>query len=232
MDLSVIIPTLNEESYIRQCMESIRNQDYDGKYEVIIGDGVSTDRTVSIAEALGAKIVVEKKPTISAGRQKACEKARGRLILSSDADVNAPSDWLSTIENTFTDGVAGAHGNTIPYDGSRMDYLTCKYLMPLYSQAMVLMNIPSPAGSNLAFTRKDFEACGGFNTDLVTGEDVDLVRRLRAHGRFVFNPNAVVYVSMRRVKQWGRMKYLAYHTTNAIRMHTTGTSHNTYEPVR
>ena len=55
MDISVIIPTYNEEKYVGTCLRSLSNQDYQGKYEIIISDGSSTDRTVEIARRYGAQ---------------------------------------------------------------------------------------------------------------------------------------------------------------------------------
>jgi glycosyltransferase involved in cell wall biosynthesis len=48
--LSVVIPTYNSERTLRECLESIKNQDYPkNKIEIIIADGGSTDRTMEIA---------------------------------------------------------------------------------------------------------------------------------------------------------------------------------------
>ena len=46
--VSVIIPCRNEENYIVQNINSILNQDYNGKIEVLVVDGMSTDKTRSL----------------------------------------------------------------------------------------------------------------------------------------------------------------------------------------
>jgi glycosyltransferase involved in cell wall biosynthesis len=46
-DLSIIIPTLNEEEYLPALLESIFNQEYNYNFEVIIVDGHSDDKTLS-----------------------------------------------------------------------------------------------------------------------------------------------------------------------------------------
>jgi glycosyltransferase involved in cell wall biosynthesis len=56
LDLSVIILTYNEEIHIRRCIENIRSIAKD----VFIVDSFSTDRTVDIAESLGAKVYQNK----------------------------------------------------------------------------------------------------------------------------------------------------------------------------
>jgi glycosyltransferase involved in cell wall biosynthesis len=62
MKVSVIIPTYNEENYIKNCILALRNQDYKGEYEIIVSDGNSKDNTVKIAKKFADKVVVcEKK---------------------------------------------------------------------------------------------------------------------------------------------------------------------------
>ncbi|MEN8810215.1 MAG: glycosyltransferase family 2 protein [Flavobacteriales bacterium] len=51
--VSVIIPCRNEENYIVQNINSILNQDYNGKIEVLVVDGMSTDKTRSLVNEFG-----------------------------------------------------------------------------------------------------------------------------------------------------------------------------------
>lgn len=231
MDITVIIPTYNEEKYIGSCLDSLNKQDYNGSYEIIVGDGNSTDKTHAICAEYGAKVVIEPKPTISAGRQKACEFAKGRIIVSTDADAKAPKEWLESITSNFNGNVA-LYGNIIPYDGSKYEQWVCKHVMSKYMQFMDAIGKPVPAGSNLAFKRKAFENVGGWNKELITAEDLDLVRKLKTQGTVSYNPSGEVYVSLRRVKKWGYLNYVSFHVSNAIKYHTTGKSHNTYERIR
>ena len=231
MDISIIIPTLNEEKYLPKCLDSIAKQDYSGSYEVILGDGCSKDRTLKIAKEYGAKVVTEPKKTISAGRQKACEKAKGRIIVSTDADIIAPKDWLTKADKAL-EGCVGGFGYIVPYDGNGLETWMCKHVMDRWMWGMSAIRMPVPAGSNLYFQRKAFEKAGGFNTDLVTAEDLDLVTRLMKQGKVSYNPDSVVYVSLRRVQDWGYARYVLFHTTNAIKWHSTGKSHGEYGAVR
>jgi glycosyltransferase involved in cell wall biosynthesis len=49
-ELSVIIPTLNEEHYLHYLLESLSREDIPQKLQVIVVDGNSTDRTIDIAK--------------------------------------------------------------------------------------------------------------------------------------------------------------------------------------
>lgn len=58
--VSIIIPVRNEERYIKDCIESIINFDYNKEYlEVLFVDGMSEDKTVEIIESY-----IEKHPNI------------------------------------------------------------------------------------------------------------------------------------------------------------------------
>jgi glycosyltransferase involved in cell wall biosynthesis len=55
--VSVIVPAFNEATRIGACVESIRNQRFDGELEVIVPDGCSSDRTGDLAREAGATVV-------------------------------------------------------------------------------------------------------------------------------------------------------------------------------
>lgn len=54
-NVSVIIPCLNEEDFIVDAVNSVLEQEYDGEIELIVVDGMSTDRTVELVNAMAAK---------------------------------------------------------------------------------------------------------------------------------------------------------------------------------
>ncbi len=53
--VDILISTFNEETHLPRCLEEVLGQDYDGELRVILADGGSTDRTVSIAEEFAAR---------------------------------------------------------------------------------------------------------------------------------------------------------------------------------
>lgn len=83
MKLSVAITTFNEEDNIRECLQSIK----DIADEIIIVDGSSTDKTVEIAQSLGAKVIVlENQKNFHINKQKSFDLCKGEWILYLDAD--------------------------------------------------------------------------------------------------------------------------------------------------
>ncbi|MGC8568356.1 MAG: glycosyltransferase family 2 protein [Candidatus Micrarchaeia archaeon] len=92
--ISVVIPTLNEEGNIGEAIKEVKKEleRYGYRYEIIVVDGHSTDKTVEIAKSLGAKILYDSVGKGSALR-KGMEKAKGDIIISMDADLsNKPNE--------------------------------------------------------------------------------------------------------------------------------------------
>lgn len=80
--LSVIIISLNEERNIRRCIESVSFAD-----EIVVLDSGSTDNTVSIARALGARVETSASwEGFGVQKNRVLALARGRWILSLDCD--------------------------------------------------------------------------------------------------------------------------------------------------
>lgn len=233
MDASVIVPTLNEEKTISACLASLRDQDFRGSFEVIVSDGHSTDKTVSIARKLVGKVVFEDKHIIAAGRQAGAKAARGRVLAFTDADAFLPRNWLSELLKPFGNGeVASVHGNVLLSDASFAENALCKAFFQPYFWVSNALGFPSGAGSNFAVSREAFKKVGGFDVSLVTGEDIDLQKRVRSVGKTVFTPRAMAFVSARRVRKWGYPRFLAFHSRNWFRIHLLGSPKEEYERVR
>jgi glycosyltransferase involved in cell wall biosynthesis len=92
--VSVQICTLNEEANIGECLETVFANDPE---DVLIIDGGSTDRTVVIAEALGARVLAPGKLGLGPSRQLGYLSARTRYVAFVDADDRLGPDWLTTM---------------------------------------------------------------------------------------------------------------------------------------
>ncbi len=232
-DITVVIPTLNEEKRIEACLRSIRAQKFSGTVEIIVGDGMSEDHTVEIAKRYADNVVQEKVRSIAAERQRGALMASAEIIVFTDADSIVDVNWLQEIWNCFKDEkVAGAYGPVFYHDGSVWEKKMVEIILPLYLRVMALLGMPSPIGSNLAVRKIVLEKTGGFNIGMKTSEDLDFGKRIRGQGKFVYAKKAIVRVSSRRIKKWGYLKYVLFHVSNAFKYYLTGKAHEKYEDVR
>ncbi len=99
MIFSVIVPFLNEEKYIRQCLDSLLNQDFDkNEYELIFVDNGSTDNSRAIVKQFREiNLLYEARRNVYAARNAALKKVKGEIIAFTDADCCVSKDWLTQI---------------------------------------------------------------------------------------------------------------------------------------
>ncbi len=231
VDISIIIPTLNEERYIENTLKSIKKQKTNMDFEIIIADGYSKDKTVEIAERYVDMVVFEKKKTISAGRVKGMKSAKGKLLVSTDADVWMNENWLDKLVKPL-EKYAACIGKSCPLDGNVVENLFSEVILSPSSYVLSKTGMYLAGANNLAFTKEAYQKAGGFNPELVTAEDTDLIKRISKFGKIKYNKDAVVYVSMRRVRSWGYKKYALFHTNNFFSFHLKNKANGNYEPIR
>lgn len=234
MLISIVIGALNEERYIGTTLETAQNQQTSHKTELIVGDGYSEDKTVQIAKNHGAKIVMEKNRSAAWQRQAGSKIAKGEIICFTDADAVIPDDWVEQIVLEFKKdkNITMVYGPVYFSDTSSWQKSLSKVIMDSYLSILSLVNMHNPIGSNIAVRRKAFEKAGGFNTSLVTAEDLDLAKRMKKLGKLKFSRKVFVNVSARRVKKWGYLKFTFFHIINGLKYHFTGQGAEKYEPVR
>ena len=99
IEISIIIPTLNEEENIERVIKRIKKILFYQSYEIIVVDGYSSDNTVKKAIENGAIVIYDKKGKGSALR-KGFDKAKGDILISMDADLsNDPKELYLIIDS-------------------------------------------------------------------------------------------------------------------------------------
>jgi glycosyltransferase involved in cell wall biosynthesis len=99
--LSVVLITHNEEANLPRTLKSVQPLVADGRGEIIVVDSHSTDQTVEIAKAYGAKVFIEDWKGFSAQKNSAIDKAEADWILSLDADEEVSPDLAAHIVRAF-----------------------------------------------------------------------------------------------------------------------------------
>jgi len=217
--VSVIIATRNRERLLGQTLDALAGQRWPAdRFEVIIADNGSTDRTRDVVHAAAARpfsphvrylyvAQIGKSHAVNA----ALHSARGDLLAFTDDDVRPEPQWIESlvaaIERSDADFVAGRmrpiwevappawlsaalHGVLAIADNGERRLM----LMRGVNEQIV------PVGANLAVRRSVVDRLGGLHTglgklegSLRTGEDHEFyLRMLHAGCRGVYEPTAVV----------------------------------------
>lgn len=230
--ISIIIPTYNEEKNLENTLKAIRNQDYKN-YEIVVSDSKSKDKTRSIAKKYHAKVVVDRRKGIAAGRNFGAKFAKGDILLFVDADTILMINYIGEIVKSFSNRkVVGATSPIFPFKPNTKNlsvYLTYNQLV----KGSIITRRPHVGGMCMALRKKSFFDVGGFDEKLHAFEDVDMSRRISKKGKFIFNENTFAITSPRRVEAWGHFAafrkyfrfYLRYLVGRKIKL-------NEYKPVR
>jgi len=97
--VSVVVPCYNEEEGIRATMADMPNL----VDEVVVVDNNCTDRTAQVAEALGARVVVESKPGYGAALKAGFKAATKDIIVAMDGDATYPRNFIPVVLDVMVD---------------------------------------------------------------------------------------------------------------------------------
>ncbi len=233
MKVSVVIPTYNEEKYLEETLNSI----YEGSlkpFEVIIVDSFSNDRTREIALSYNARIITIKERGIALARHIGCSKVVGDIIANTSADVRVDEFWLERL--TFPLSKEGGdydltYGSIYLKDPDFIENIFSEFLNN-FSPILDKLGLVFATADNIALKKGFYKKIGGFNVSMVTGEDTDLIRRAKEHGRVKYVKEAKVFTSSRRIRKWGKLKYFYFHFKNFLKVNLIKKDEKDYEAVR
>lgn len=201
MDFSIIIPVLNEEDNLPACLDSLKGLDYPkDKYEVIIVDNGSTDKSVEIVKGYGFEVLHEEKKGITYARQKGLEAAKGTYYITTDADARVPENWLKVAKTIFDSDpkIVGVTGPAFAYDSNVFVNDAIGYA------GYYLTRIPRDKflmGCNMAMKTKEALECGGFLLkNYKFYEDAIITNKISKLGKIKVDNKFRCYISSRRYR--------------------------------
>lgn len=206
--ISIVVPAFNEESYLPLCLDSLKHQDYTGRYEIIVVDNGSTDGSNLVALNHGAKIIFCEQKGVLYARQAGAEAAAGDIIVQADADTIYPNNWLTRISEHFeshpkTAGLAGTYIYLDPPFWANIEYFL-RYLVNLLS-LIFLGNASLISGANFAFRVEAFQKARGYSAHCFNPDQWGLAHRLSKFGKIYYDRSLYVKTSARRIKKPFRM---------------------------
>lgn len=169
--VSVVVCAYNEEKRLDDCIKSLDEQDFGGdRFEVLVIDDESTDRTPEIAHRWAAEH--EGGPTIryyrikhnglSVARNTGIHYARGEIIAFIDGDARADKSWLRNLVAPFdTDDRVMIVGGQVENLNNESAFARFVYRAH-YRAAVMSSRKLRMTGANMAFRRQVFDVTGGF----------------------------------------------------------------------
>ena len=192
--VSIIVPTLNNESTIDECLRSILELDYPKKLlEVIVIDGGSTDATTERVKKYPVKLIFSKLNP-AAAYNLVLKSVENEIIGLIDSDAKVEKSWLRKLVNHLDNPkVAGASGTVETWNSDKLVPRSIGYELS-YRYRRLPKTVGRVATMNLLLKKKVTLEVGGFDEALPTQYDTDLGARLvKAGYRIAFDSGAVCY---------------------------------------
>jgi glycosyltransferase involved in cell wall biosynthesis len=181
--VSIIIATKNEEKNIPFLLKSISKQTYEN-LEVIVVDNNSTDQTKEISSQHGA-LVFNQGPERSSQRNFGVEQAKGDYLLFLDADMalseNVVEKCVATALNSKYIGVI------IPEESRGKGF----WARCIILERSFYIGVDGIEAARF-FDKNTFKNSGGYDSELISGEDWDLHTRISKLGQ-IGRISALIY---------------------------------------
>lgn len=195
---SIIIPTFNEASQIKQTISKTLAAKGAHPAEIIVADGGSTDDTVAIAKECGAITLLSGRKGRGAQMNTGAAAAKGDILYFLHADSIPPKNFAANIIRARNAGaISGCFRLTFDY---KHWFLQANCWFTRFN-----VNAVRFGDQSLFITKDVFYKTGGFKEDLVVMEDQEIIHRIKKHGKFKVM-NAAITTSARKYRVNGIYK--------------------------
>ncbi len=182
---SVIIPFFNNRATVSLTINSLLDCEPPPDEIILVDDG-STDNGAQTMENLPVKIISSKHVGRPAALNLGIKKAKGDILLFTDADCVAPKNWVGKLVNLFLTGqYSGVGGNLMPSIYNVAEVAKVLRYIHEFERDYVLNGHYTRFclnGNNMAILKEAMVSVGNFNESYFHGADADLTRRLLKNG--------------------------------------------------
>lgn len=215
--ISVIIPAYNERERIANALESVKRQAYD-RLETIVVANACSDDTAKVARGLATRVIEIPSQGISLAKNIGYAESNGNICSFMDADSMMGDHLLEEVVRSYIEGYECGKAIIRPSDDDRIRArLFCWFSEILSRMTRYIHAVDSGAGAFTFLTKslaKRIQDPDGrlYNQSLSVMEDVDLLTRMKASGRYKLITGSCIYTSMRRFKEEGYLNCMAVDT--------------------
>jgi rSAM/selenodomain-associated transferase 2 len=190
MDISIIIPTYNEEEHISRLVAHLWTHSMGRVREIVVVDGGSQDRTLALAEQAGARAYLAPRKGRATQMNYGATLVGGAILYFVHADSLPPPSYPADI--------LAAHQAGYPLGCFRFRFVSDKLLLKINSYCTRFDRIMCRGGDQTLFIlRAVFEELEGYRDDYVIMEEYELILRARKKYPFRIIPREVL-VSARK----------------------------------
>jgi rSAM/selenodomain-associated transferase 2 len=190
LKISVVIPTLNEESHIEKTLQSVIKQDDDCEFFVV--DGGSSDNTVAIAKQYTTVINSQRGRAVQMNMgAKACN---GDILLFLHADTILPDNAFREIRKRMTDDSVAGGSFYIAFDADNFILKGVSFITRFNFRLFHF-------GDQGIFVRRTvFQTLRGYK-EIPIMEDYDFYKRLKGQGKVILIRMPVISSARRFIKK-------------------------------
>ena len=220
--VSVILPILNEESDLENCISAILQQDYDGELEVILALGPSKDSTDLIAQKIAAKdkrVKLVKNPTglTAAGLNLAIKASSFEIICRIDGHAEISKTYIKSAVSIMREtGAVNVGGIMFADSDQGLQRTVAQAMRSKLGVGPSKFHTGGGAGESETvylgtFKKSAILAAGGFDERFIRAQDWELNHRIRKQGGLIwFDPRLVVIYRPRKTFSKLARQYFQY----------------------
>lgn len=225
LQLSIIIPTLNEETHIQNILYDIINSSsLTHSYEIIVSDSGSRDQTKAMVRSIqkqypniSLKFFTAVKKGVSIARNTGAAQAKGTYLMFLDADSRIAQDFLTKNLKEMLHrklDIGGCYA--IPDCHNWLDNFLFSVVNNFCLRGLQYTPKPMALGAAILTKASMHHRIGGFDKDIPFGEDVEYVTEAKKIGRFRMLNSRPVIFSMRRGEKEGRFQLVGKAVTGFV----------------
>lgn len=218
---SVVIPTLNEENFLPNLLESLARQT-DKNFDVTVVDGSSKDKTVAVAQSFASKlpklrVIMSRKASLPLQRNMGAAATHGSWLVFVDADSVLFPHFIERITRFIEEKKPSLFTTWMRPDSDTPGDANIALLGNLIFEMAVATHRPLPSGPMTVVSRKAYDAVGGYNERHTFNEDVDFSMRVaKAHFPVDIIPETLFVWSLRRLRHHGMLKVAQQYVMSAL----------------